>query len=190
MNRKIKSFLAVLLMALAQTRTVSAASVGVNFVNTGDGGVQNGQTDSLAADEFAGAPGYAQINWNNFGRWGATVPANDSSGAASGVTVTWDSNNTWQNGSDLGNPDGKLMYGYLDATGSGTGNNIDTEPYQFWWNENKPEAYVTGISAWLATQNATKYDVVVYLDGDATGGPCMRNVAASWQRRRSADRSG
>ena len=42
------------------------------------------------------------------------------------------------------------MHGYLDATGQA---NWETVPYQFFWNENKPEAYVTGLSAWLAAQS-------------------------------------
>lgn len=176
MKRILKTTL--LLAALATSFTLAhtalaAASIGVNYVNNGNGGVQNGDADSLAADESAGAPTYGQTNWNNFGRWGQTVAANDSSGAASGVTVTWDSNNTWQNGASTGDPDGKLMYGYLDATGTGSGNNeysTNSGAYHFFWNENKPEAYVTGISTWLAAQGATKYDVVIYLDGDSTGG--------------------
>lgn len=157
-------------------------SIGINFVNSGNGGVQNGNIDSLLPEELAGVIGYAQTNWNNFGRWGQTVAANDSSGAASGITVTWDSNNTWQNGADTGTPDGKLMYGYLDATGAGGGNNeYSTAPgaYHFFWNENKPEAYVTGISTWLAAQGATKYAVVVYLDGDTTGGRVCETWLAS-----------
>ena len=59
------------------------------------------------------------------------------------------------------------MHGYLDATGQA---NWETVPYQFFWNENKPEVYVTGLSGWLAGQSGiTQYDVVVYIDGDTTG---------------------
>jgi len=168
-----KLIFAITLLVAVSAGTAPAATIGINFVNNGNGGVQNGDADSLSPEEPAGAPGYAQTNWNNFGRWGQTVGANDSSGAASGITFTWDSNNTWQNGADTGNPDGKLMHGYLDATGTGSGNNeYSTTPgaYHFFWNENKPEVYVTGISTWLAAQGATKYSVVVYLDGDTTAG--------------------
>jgi len=168
------TLLAALALGLALTHTASAlTAIGINYVNDGNGGVQNGDADSLATSESAGAPGYAQTNWNNFGRWGQTVGANDSSGASSGVTVTWDSNNTWQDGGSTGNPDGKLMYGYLDATGSGGGDDeygTNSGAYHFFSNINKPEAWVTGISNWLAAQGATKYDVVIYLDGDSTGG--------------------
>jgi len=164
---------AVAAAAIALASSAAAASIGANYVNNGTGGVQDGDADSLLPEESAGAPSYAQTHWNNLGRWGQTIGLNDSSGASSGVTVTWDSNNTWTTGSGTGTPDAKLMSGYLDATGTGSPNNeYGTGPgaYHFWWNENKPEAYVTGISTWLATQGVTKYDVVVYLDGDATEG--------------------
>lgn len=159
--------------ALALAYSAAGASIGANYVNNGNGGVQDGDADSLLPEESAGAPSYTQTHWNNLGRWGQTTGLNDSTGTASGVTVTWDSNNTWTTGSGTGTPDAKLMSGYLDATGTGGGNNeygTGAGAYHFWWNENKPEAFVTGINAWLATQGATKYDVVVYLDGDATEG--------------------
>jgi len=144
-----------------------AQSIGVNYVRTGDGGVQNGTTDALGAAELAGVPGYAQVNWNNLGRWGSAVALNDSSGAASGVVTTWDSNNTWNVGG-TGNPNQKLMYGYIDATGAV---NDDTLPYKFWDNVNKPQAFFSGVSAWLAAQpGAISYSVVIYSDGDATEG--------------------
>jgi hypothetical protein len=153
--------------ALLLGSTARAGSIGVNYVNNGNGGVQNGSTDSLGAGETAGAPGYAQQNWNNLGRWGQTVALMDSAGAATGVTTTWDSNNTWNTGAGSGTPDNKLMHGYLDATGQA---NINGSPYQFWWNENKPEAYFTGLGAWLTAQGAPRYQVVVYIDGDTTEG--------------------
>jgi hypothetical protein len=146
---------------------VSATPIGVNFVDTGDGGVQNGTSDALAPAEVAGVPAYAQANWNNLGRWGATVGLQGGDGAATGVTITWDSNNTWNIGAGTSTPNRKLMNGYLDATGQP---NINDAPYQFWWNENKPEAYVTGLSAWLASQRAPSYKVIVYTDGDVAEG--------------------
>lgn len=140
------------------------SSVGVNFVDTSNGGVQDGTSDALAPGEVAGAPGYEQANWNNLGRWGATVGVKDSTGAASGITVTWDSNNTWAVGIGTDTPNKKLMNGYIDATGQA---NRDTDvPYQFWWNENKPEVYASGMSAWLAAQGMSSYMVIVYTDGD------------------------
>ncbi|MEX2307500.1 MAG: hypothetical protein WD738_07910 [Pirellulales bacterium] len=160
--------LSVIATSLFVTSTASAASIGLNYVNTGDSGVQNGPSDALGAAEVAGAPGVQESNWNNLGRWGEAIGGlHDSTGAAIGVTATWDSNNTWNNGAGSSTPDHKLMHGYLDATGQA---NWETVPYQFYWNENKPEVFVKGLSAWLSTKGAPRYNVVVYTDGDQTEG--------------------
>ena len=151
-------------VAAALTGVAMAGPLGINFVDLGDF-VQNGAPDALLPTEAAGAPGYVQAGWNNFGRWGASVPINDSAGPASGATATWDSANTWNDGAGTATPNAKLMHGYLDATGQ---TNVDTPPYQFFWNENKPEVYITGLAGWLAAQGTATYDVIVYTDGDAT----------------------
>jgi hypothetical protein len=85
----------------------SAAQIGMNFLN----GANNGNTNlnALATTDSAGAPGYAQANWNNLSGFAIAAPlvgvtnANvalvDSSGAASGVLVSWTASGTWsQNG--------------------------------------------------------------------------------------------
>ena len=149
--------------------------------------MQNGAGDALAATDVAGDPGFQHSNWNNLGRWGVTVPVVSSIGAASGITASWDSNNTWNTGSGTSTPDHKLMHGYLDATGQA---NWETVPYQFFWNENKPQVYLTGISAWLAGQGATLYDVVVYIDGDTTGRIRRILAAGDWQRGGSTGHAG
>ena len=154
------------LVSVGMAWVASASSLGVNFVDAGDGGVQNSAADSLGSSEVAGVGSYAQGNWNNMGRWGQNQTLNNNQGIATTVLLTWDSNNTWHFG-NTGTPDAKLMYGYLDATGQP---NINGSPYQFWWNENKPEAFVTGLSAWLLAEGAASYNVVVYTDGDATEG--------------------
>ncbi|HEX2971077.1 MAG TPA: PEP-CTERM sorting domain-containing protein [Tepidisphaeraceae bacterium] len=156
-----------LLAGLGASPALAGVSIGINFVNTSDGGVQDSQAASLGANEQAGAPGYEQANWNNLGRWGQSVALKASSGAASGVSATWDSANTWNTGANTGTPNGKLMNGYIDATGQANNNST---PYQFWWNENKPEVYVKGLGQWLAAQNASSYQVVVYTDGDVAEG--------------------
>jgi hypothetical protein len=160
--------LALFAASLLVTGTAAANSVGLNFVDNGNGGIQNGATDALGATDVAGAPAYQRSNWNNLGRWGQTVSLIDNSGASTSITATWDSNNTWRTGAGSSSPDHKLMHGYLDSTGQA---NVNGSPYQFWWNENKPEVYLTGISSWLAGQaGATQYDIVLYTDGDTTGG--------------------
>ena len=94
------------------------------------------------------------------GRWGQSTPINDSTGAATGATSTWDSNNTWHDGAGTGSPDAKLMSGYLDATGQPNDNSVS-----FFDNRNKPEVFVTGLPGGWRRGLAT-YDVIVYTDGD------------------------
>ena len=145
----------------------SAQSIGGNFVDNGESGVQNAATDALAAGETAGAPGYGQANWNNLGRWSGPIPLIDSTGVASGVTAAWDSNNTWRNGAGVTDPEAKLMHGYLDATGAA--NVAPATPYNFFPGAtNDPQVYVNGLSAWLASVGAPSYNLVVYADGDGT----------------------
>jgi len=133
-------------LAMAGAVSEASASIGVNFVNSGDGGIQNGTADALAPGDVAGAPGYAHANWNNLGRWGGNT-LNNSSGTASGVNITWDSANTWGIGGNTSTPNGRLMEGYLDATGQP--NNVGP-PYSGWDNANKPDVYVTVLArGWL-----------------------------------------
>jgi len=166
MKRRVPLLSAAVAAALAGSAV--AGPIGINYVDNGEAGVQNGAADALAPAESAGASGYAQVGWNNMGRWGQTVAVNDSAGAATGATSTWDSANTWNDGAGVGSPNAKLMNGYLDATGQA---NVNTSPgYQFFWNENKPEVYITGLAGWLAAQGAATYNVVVYTDGDNTSG--------------------
>ena len=161
-----KSFIAAV-AALSVHGAASAASIGVNYVNTGDAGVQNGTADALGSAEVAGVPGYTQSNWNNLGRWGNPTSVNDGFGVLTSVFVTWDSANTWNTGVGTSTPNNKLMAGYIDATGQP---NIPGSPYSGWDNANKPDAYVTGLVSWLSSQGVSSYSVLIYTDGDATEG--------------------
>jgi hypothetical protein len=159
------------LSSLGLAGAASAGGIGINYVRNDDSGVQNASVDSLAPADVAGAPGFAQSNWNNMGRWGNPTPLNDNSGAVTPVTVAWDSLNTWATTGGTATPgataDSKLMVGYIDSDGAD--NTVPTSPYSvFAHNENKPQAYVAGLSSWLASQGASKYSVVLYVDGDAT----------------------
>ena len=67
-------------------------SVSVHFNGVDGSGIDNGQTTSLLAYESAGAPGFAQTNWNNLDRWGdVTSGIVDYTGADSGLHLQWDS---------------------------------------------------------------------------------------------------
>lgn len=148
--------------------SAASASIGLNFVDTGDAGVQNGASDALGAGEVAGVAAYQQGNWNNLGRWGQGVSLNNHLGVATSVSATWDSANTWNAGTGASTPNNKLMHGYLDSTFQQ--NWVPENPYQFWWNENKPDVYLTGLSSWLAGEGGSSYNVVIYADGDAAAG--------------------
>lgn len=148
------------------------ASISANWVNNNNGGVQNASADSLSPSESAGAPGYTQANWNNLGRWGNPTTLTDSLGNSSGVDITWDADWT----ANLGvatTPNGKLMYGYSEATGVP---NEDGPPYNGYTGANQPDARVRGVSAWLAARGATTYSVVLYVDGNLTDG----SVSEHW----------
>jgi hypothetical protein len=88
----------------------------------------------------AGAPGFAQADWNNlYNNSGSASNLINSSGIATSIGVAWTSPDAWQalNGA-APNQDAQLMNGYLDFT---------------------PQVKVTGIPYGT-------YDVVVYFNGD------------------------
>jgi len=156
----------------------SGASIGLKLGINASGGLQSGVTGALLPTDVAGAPSYAQPNWNVLGVRGDNVSTNvfnvvDSSGANSGITINWDSTGNWSvQGSgtpaDQGTPDGNLMNGYIDSNNGGN-TTLATTVYS---NPaaNKPLVYLSGISAWLAGQGVAYYDLVLYTDGDNAGG--------------------
>ena len=99
-------------------------SIGINFISNRDLNAE------LAAEEVAGHPDVAQVNWNNTaGGVDAVAGASgtetdlispisgslaDSDGTPSGVTVSWASNGTWNTTNGTTDPDAKLMNGYID----------------------------------------------------------------------------
>lgn len=133
-----------------------AAVVGLNFVG---GGPSPG---TLAAGDTAGAPGLTQSNWNNLatnyhGSAGA-VPSSlvDSAGttvgsgnnSSVGMRVEYDSGTVWGTGIADTGPDSRLMRGYLDDHPS-----LSSQPYMN-----------------LRNIPYQRYNIVVYVDGDATSG--------------------
>ncbi|MDB6112097.1 MAG: Immunoglobulin I-set domain protein [Pedosphaera sp.] len=156
--------------ALSFAGMASAANIGLHFLNGGN--VANSNPNFLAAADAAGAPGHSQVNWNNLsGALGTNVVVIDSSGASSGVTVNWACGNTWsQSGATQATPDANLMNPYLDSNG---GANTTLQANMFSTtagnNNNWPLVYFSGLSAWLATQGAAAYDLVLFSDGDSTG---------------------
>jgi Concanavalin A-like lectin/glucanases superfamily/Immunoglobulin I-set domain len=170
----VRRFISVV-AAMSIAGVASAGQIGMNFVR-GAGGDVNGVADttanSLVATDTAGASGFAQANWNNLGARGTNITLIDSSGASSGVVVSWVSGNTWsQSGGGTpnaqGSPDANLLNGYLDSNGNANttmlANMFDTASNN---NRNWPLVYFSGLSAWMASQGAAAYDLVIYADGD------------------------
>lgn len=179
-TKLITSVLAIA-TALSLAGTASAAPVGLKVGLNGNGGLQTTTSSGALTNlDLAGAPGYAQTNWNNLGRYGSGVNPIDENGTNSGLTVHWDASGFY---SQIGGgtptpqalPDNKLMNSYDDSTG--TANNIAKDGTIVTGvggysssSANKPWMYIQGLSAWLSGQGACSYDVVVYSDGDATSG--------------------
>jgi hypothetical protein len=160
-------------VALSFSGMASGATIGLHFLNGAN--VTNSNPNALIATDVAGAPGYAQANWNNLsGALGTNVVVIDSSGASSGVTINWASGNTW---SQSGNPsiiqasqDANLMNPYLDSNG-GANTTLQANMFSTTSNNNQnwPLVYFSGLNAWLTAHGATAYDLVLYSDNDSTG---------------------
>ena len=154
----IPSYLVALLCTGQASIFAGGFSLGINFGADEPNGANSG---TLAAELVAGAPAFAQPNWNNVTTKAGTVENLnlDNSGLpiASSAAVTWTSPNTWsstgrgeennQFAADSG--DRLLMLGYLD-TGNATTTTVD----------------ITNIPAELASAG---YDVVVYALGGVSG---------------------
>jgi hypothetical protein len=182
--------------ALAVTGTASAQvvpQIGMKLGLNGNGGLQSiTNAGALLPTDMAGAPGYAQTNWNNGGYYGASAAAVDSSGAATTVTFSWDSAGLWsQSGGGTPAietvPDLKLMNGYCDSNASAT-NALDyTQPVDGYAGTNvncKPWVYVQGLNAWMTANHVSQYDVVMYTGGDNAGGRggeyWIQNATGPW----------
>ena len=196
--RRTSLLTAAAALALAGTASAQQNSIGLKLGQNGNGNQQGGDPAAMLPTDQAGAPGYAQVNWNVLGRYGDN-PTNtfgtnayailDSGGNDTHITINWDATGTWSvaNGGTPANqntPDGNLMNAYDDSNGSAAvamtnGVNIFGQS-----GNNKPMVYLQGIKAWLATQGASQYDVVLYMDGDSTGGRCgfywMENVSGAY----------
>ena len=168
-----------LVIAAGLAHGATAASIAFKFGINGNGGLQNTNVGALQPTDTAGAPGFEQSNWNVLGRWGDSsnnaFPITDSSGAAANITVHWDATGNWSQAGGAtptaqATPDGNLMNSYIDSNGNGNVPLTNALSLYGQNGNNKPMVYLSGLQAWLATQSAIYYDVVVYSDGDATSG--------------------
>lgn len=144
-----------------------AQSVGVQFVGAGGDGIVTSSSDGLTPSETAGAPNYAQANWNTFGQFGDSVPVTNSVGAATSLFMNWDSGYAGTTGSaGLGTPDGDLLDGFILSWGPGTNTALGNSVYNTAIND-KPLVYVSGINSWYKSEAAEGYSIVLYITGYA-----------------------
>lgn len=178
--------IAMLLMMAGIASAQTPVQIGIKFSINGNAGPQPTAPGALLPTDMAGAPGYAQTNWNVLGRFGDSSglsgnPANitnfslvDSSGVTNAIVVNWDCNDTWSvsggggTPTPQGTPDGNLINAFLDSNGnanSALATNIFATT-----NNDKPLVYFSGILSWLHSIGYNYYDVVLYADGDNASG--------------------
>ena len=99
----------------------SADSIGVNF--------GAGRTNaSLASDDSAGV--VTQTNWNNgSGASGSLSSLADDSGATSGASITWSTDEEWSAGNGPADDNGTLLNGWISSNSGNDSVNISSIPY-------------------------------------------------------------
>src|SRR5688500_11358598 len=112
MKTRSGSLVAAAAGALLSAPLAHGAGISTDF--SGAGGP--GTSTAMGAGDVAGAIPLA--NWNSFtGATQATPQGlNDDTGAASGATVSWASNNTWNAFNDNTAGNSRMMMGYIDTT--------------------------------------------------------------------------
>ena len=145
----------ILLAGLFALNASAADTISFNFASSTGTSVASA-SDPIGAAETAGATGYNFANWNNllsdWGGNGGAVPSPilDSNGATvTGMTIGFDSPNTWNNGIATTTGDLKLMRNYLDS--------------------GAPDSPAVQITA----APYRKFDLVVYADGDGGVGQTL-----------------
>jgi hypothetical protein len=151
------------------TNSTTTNTLGFSFVNnSGSGLTSTTNTAFLFSTNSAGAPGYAQTNWNNCAQTGDNYSGgfavSNSLGSATPLIVSWAGNGVASTGTatNLNTSDGKLMDGYLamgyaNQTTGTVGTNVANSPAT-----TKPLVYVGGLKAWYLAQGAEGFGLVVY----------------------------
>lgn len=190
-SRRLLSFPFASYLVLAALLFAAHLASGQHLIGLkmGLGGNRDQQLTNTAAGplqptDLAGAPGYQQTNWNVLGRFGDNgtnafgtnnYAILDSGGDDTHVSIEWDATGNWSvqgtaAPTDRGSPDLNLMNGYCDSGGSGNLALTQNTTIFAQSGNNKPMVFISGLSAWLLTEGAAYYDVVLYADGDSTQG--------------------
>ena len=167
--------LAVLLGAVLAIPNLAMAGV-----KTGKGpvGIKLGATTLTTLDVTmtAGAAPYTQTNWNNPTTATGGLAAgglNSQDGVKTALGVYWSASAGIITAGTSGTGHGRLMASYLDSGGNANTVPNDGTPVSGVAltanGNNEPWLYVTNLTAWLATNGACDYDVVVYMDGVTPG---------------------
>lgn len=112
------------LLGLA-TQTCWSGSISYNFS-------ENPANQALDTSTPKGPLG--STHWNDSNGEGAVAagsesPLQDGTGNPTAASITWNSTNTWYNGSGTGSEDARIMVGYLDDGGSGASVTLNNIPY-------------------------------------------------------------
>jgi hypothetical protein len=152
------------------------ASVGVHFVSAGGSYRNNSSADALASTNSAGVSGYAQTNWNNLGAWGdsagwygTAVVLTNGTGAASSLSIMWDSGGAASTGTaaGLGTSDGKLMDGFIYSWGPGAATTLANSVYGSGIND-QPLVWIGGLRSYYTNYTGAQgYAIVLYNTGYA-----------------------
>ena len=151
----------------------TAQSIGVKVVAGDASGIDNSQANSMLPTDLAGAPPYAQTNWNNFSRYGSgAFMLNNSAGVPNAFNLQWDAGFTDTTGTrtGLGTPDGKLLDQFWSTGSPGAATPLANSVYNCSGN-NKPLFYIRGLQAWYNAEGAEGYSVVLYCNGYANWEP-------------------
>lgn len=168
MKRTIVINMASLLLASA---SALAQTIGIHFTGDGGNGIgDNSGAASLAPTDVAGAPGFAQGNWNNCYQSGQTTSLTDSTGASQTLNVQWSAYGALTAGSslNLGTPDGRLMGGMIETDwgfGPASTNYSGETSVGGLQGNQMPAVFLGGLQAWMVSQNAVGYNVVQYVEG-------------------------
>jgi hypothetical protein len=153
LKRRVRRALLLSAAVTAGTSALLASSpsahaqqiISVDFGGGGGGGT-TGTTTAMTPAETAGV--IPAANWNSFivNTQATAQPLVDATGAGTGATVTWTSNNTWNTGTVAGPGNYHMMKGYLDST----------------------ETSVTSVNVanLPASLTGSPYSVIMYYDGD------------------------
>ncbi len=154
-----------LMLALASLLIGAASSawgqsIGVSFI-----GRNASPADNLAPTDVAGVVG--QPNWNNIDSGGTfsgtTAPLADSSGNVTGVTLTYNADDSWDSDGGTATPDERLMKGIIKANPHGA---------------TSPPAFTTMTFVFNSVP-AGSYDVYVYAMENLTGAKISVNVGTT-----------